>query len=142
MKKTVFQLVRYGIVGGMNTVVDALSYTIITRTSSFFEEHFLLAATLSFVVAGVVGFFLHKHWTFKDKQRLSHTQVLRFYTGAVSAFACNQAILWALVSAETHDIIAKLIASVSAGFLNFTIQKFWTFPTNSSGVQSNKNEVQ
>lgn len=128
MKATFFQLFRFGLVGIGNTAIDACVYIGLTRTSDFFAAQYLLAASVAFVAAGVNSFFWNKHWTFNDGVHYSHAQLVRFFIVALVAFVLNGVILWVLVSMNLNDIIGKLVASVSAGGINFLLQKFWTFP--------------
>ncbi len=129
MKKLFWQLVRFGIVGGGNTGLDVLIYVGLTRGVNWLGEHYLVAAVISFLISGVNGFIWNKHWTFKDKLKFTHGQLIRFYISAGVALSINQSLLWYFVSNELiHDVMAKVAAGVSAGGVNFLLQKFWTFP--------------
>lgn len=129
MKKFFGQLVKFGVVGVGNTALDLLVYLGLTRGFEWFGEHYLVAAVISFFVSGVNGFLWNKHWTFQDKLRFTHGQLLRFYVSAGVALSLNQVLLWQLVSQEIlHDAVAKVLAGVCAGGVNFLLQKFWTFP--------------
>lgn len=128
MKATFFQLVRFGIVGASNMALDAVIYIALTRTIPFFERYFLVAAFVAFVISAANSFVWNKHWSFKDKVKFSKKQLLKFYIASATALAINEGVLWTLVHEfEVFDIYAKLIASVSAGGINFVLQKFWIF---------------
>ncbi len=127
MKHTWFQLLRFTVIGSTNTVIDLGGYIILTRTSDWFGAHYLIAAVLSFFVAGINGFFWNKHWTFKHKSKYSHRHMVKYLTVATIALALNQLILWGLVSVAVYDIVGKFIAAVLAGGLHFLMQKHWTF---------------
>jgi putative flippase GtrA len=127
MKQAFFQLMRFGTVGGAHTVLDAGIYFVLTRNVSFFAAHYLYAAAISFFICSLSSFFWNKHWTFKHRVQFHHKQLLRFYMVGIVALVLNQLILWQLVRFELFDLIAKVIASVSAGVCNFLMQKFWAF---------------
>lgn len=127
MKATFFQLFRFGVVGTMNTVIDLAVYAGLTRGFDFFEEHYLVAALIAFIISGINSFFWNKQWTFKDTNQYTHRKLIKFYIAAGVALLVNELILWQLVEFELYDILAKLIAGTSAGVINFTLQKFWTF---------------
>lgn len=129
MKVVIFQFIRFGIVGAGNTVLDALIYISLTR---FFHLHYLLAAAIAFLIAGLNSFVWNKHWTFRDAVSYSHIQLVRFYVAAGVAFIMNEGVLWIVVSSGVYDIIGKLIASFSAGGVNFLLQKFWTFSSRAT----------
>lgn len=128
MKKHLYQLVRFGIVGASNTVIDIALYAALTRGSTFFGEWYLFAALISFVIAGLNGYFWNKHWTFKDGMHFSHKQLMAFYCVGGVTLGANLLLLWLFVSAGMNDVLAKLIAAVTAGIGNFLMQKFWIFP--------------
>lgn len=56
---------RYIIVGGIIYVADFLIYLlVVTFSTSLFIEGNIIGR----IVGAIIGFFLHKHWTFKGKQ--------------------------------------------------------------------------
>ncbi|MBI2410347.1 MAG: GtrA family protein [Candidatus Kerfeldbacteria bacterium] len=129
MKVTVFQFMRFTIVGATNTVLDAFIYIALTRSTDFFHRWYLLAAAIAFFLSSANSFFWNKHWTFKDGIHYSHAQLMRFFMVAGVAFFLNEILLWLCVEFfHVHDIVAKLLASIGAGGINFLMQKFWTFP--------------
>lgn len=128
MKRTFFQLVRFGVVGCGNTLIDALVYMTLTRTMGFFAVHYLLASTGAFIISGINSFMWNKHWTFKDGISYSYAQLVRFFVVIGITYGFNQLFLWSFVSFGVYDILAKVCAGVLAGGFNFTLQKVWAFP--------------
>ncbi len=131
MKKSLFQLIRFGIVGSSNTALDIGFYAALTRWVPFFGEFYLFAATLSFLVAGLNSYIWNRRWTFKDGTGIHGVQLLRFYVVQSAIFGMNLLLLWFFVEAGVHDVVAKALAGVSAGLVNFGLQKFWVFRQNS-----------
>jgi putative flippase GtrA len=127
MREAIAQLIRFGLVGTSNSLIDLALYIGLTRGSDFFARHFLLAALIAFLIAGLNSFYWNRRWTFKNGNGFVRDQVLRFYVAAGLALTVNEVLLWALVGAGLHDIAAKVIAGGSAGLVNFLLQKFWTF---------------
>ncbi|MFH1426548.1 MAG: GtrA family protein [Candidatus Kerfeldbacteria bacterium] len=128
MKKAFFQLIRFGVVGTANTAIDALVYVALTRSVGFFEQHYLWAAVIAFIVSGINSFFWNKKWTFKDRVKYTNRKLLKFYIAAGVALAVNAFFLWFFVQLGVWDVAAKVIGGVCAGLVNFSLQKFWTFP--------------
>lgn len=127
MKKHFFQFVRFGVVGAMNTVFDLLMYAGLTRSMDFFRAHYLFAAFIAFAISTLNSFIWNKHWTFRDTLKFHHSQLIKFYIGAGVTLVLNQAFLWLFVNLGVYDIFAKVLASLTAGGVNFMMQKFWTF---------------
>lgn len=140
MKKTVFQMLRFGVVGSSHLLLDLAIYYSLTRGVEFFENHYLGAAVVSFCLSSLSSFFWNKHWTFKHKVQFHHMQLVRFYGVVTTALVINQLVLWAAVRAGLFDIYAKVVASLSAGLINFTMQKLVAFPHRSPVVEDDENE--
>lgn len=151
-KKTQRQFIKFLIIGTANTALDFVIYLLLTRAFEYFEEHYLVAAAISFLIAGGNSYYWNKRWTFRDKTAITKRQLLRFYSASGVGLVVNQFTLWATVQilsatvlgekypnngildvqsvnylADHLDLIGKLIASVAAAGVNFAMQKLWTF---------------
>ena len=121
------EFLRFGFVGLCNTVLDFTVYYVLTRNFLFWGDHVVAAAAVSFCVAVASSFFLNNFWTFRrDAQSLHHRSV-KFFIVALAGLAWNSAILYGLISAGLHDILAKLAATAVVMMWNFILQKTWTF---------------
>lgn len=128
MKHHIFQMMRFGIVGSVNTALDFFVYFALTRGIEFFVDHRIVASIIAFLVAGLNSFYWNRHWTFKVQEHYTHAQLVRFYCSAGTALVINTGILWLLLERTyTHDLVAKIVASIAAGCVNFLLQKFWAF---------------
>lgn len=121
------QFVKFCFVGVSNTVIDAAIYIGLTRGSVWFAEHYLIAAILAFIVAGLNSFYWNRRWTFAVAHTYTHGELAKFYMANGVAFIVNTGLLWLLVSGGMFDIAAKLLAGVTAGGMNFLMQKLWAF---------------
>ncbi|MFC1645430.1 GtrA family protein [Patescibacteria group bacterium] len=69
-KDTLKQLVRFGLVGIMNTFVDLLILNIETIATGIKEgAGYSVQKGISFLAAVIFSYFLNKHWTFQDKSK-------------------------------------------------------------------------
>lgn len=134
MKHLFWQLVRFGIVGGSNTVIDVGIYTALTRFIPWFGDNIFWAASVSFIIAGLNGYYWNKRWTFKNTQQYSHQQLMKFYIAAGIAYAVNQSFLFLFIDLGIYDVLAKALSGISAGVINFAIQRFWTFRHSDDGA--------
>ena len=118
------QLIKFFLVGASNTALDFVIYIILTRV---FHLYYLIAATISFIVAVTWSFTLNRSWTFKVKRGLA-TQYPIFFLVNFGVLLLNNGILYLLVDySRVNDLLAKLLASLILGIINFTINKLWTF---------------
>lgn len=126
-RPTFRQFVKFGIVGACNTVLDFAVYLALTRTSAFWGEHIIMAATVSFLVAVASSFFFNNFWTFRRDANDLSSRSIKFLIVATGGLCWNALILGLLTRAGMYDIIAKLIATGMVLAWNFTMQKRWTF---------------
>lgn len=126
-RKTVGQFVRFGLVGGFNTVLDFSVYYMLTRSSSFWGEHLVLAAVASFTVGVISSFILNNFWTFRQSAAGWRSRIWKFFIVAVGGVSWNALLLFVFVNLGMFDLYAKAIATAAVLFWNFTLQKMWTF---------------
>ena len=116
MKRTILQFSKFGIIGIGNTAIDLAVYAALTRGFSFFGEHYLVAAFISFVISGVNGYYWSRKWTFKHHSGRVHKtttrQIVKFYIASAVALAVNQGFLYLFV--DHFDILSE-IAKVLSG---------------------------
>lgn len=129
MSTTMKQIIKFGIIGVANTIIDMVIYIGLTRLTDYFAEHYLVAATIAFFIAGAHGYLWNKYWTFRDKTAISSKQVALFYIASGIGLVTNQLLLWGVVSTfgQEYDIYGKIIASGGAAVVNFIFQRLWTF---------------
>ena len=119
------QVIKFGIVGVSNILVDVLVYWLLTR---FGHLYYILAATVSFLAANIWSYFWNRRWTFHDDNRAIVRQYLKFLAANIVAILLNLGVLFVLVDfLRLDDIIAKITASIVVGLINFTLNKKWAF---------------
>ncbi|MCW1930472.1 MAG: GtrA family protein [Candidatus Kerfeldbacteria bacterium] len=133
-RASIKQILRFGIVGISNTMIDALVYVALRHESAFFEKHFLFASLIAFCVATLNSFFWNKHWTFKHKSLYSHKQLAGFYFLSSVALCVNQITLYVVTKLIIPGLPAKLIASATTSIVSFIMQKRTIFKTHKSVV--------
>ncbi len=132
MKRTILQFSKFGIIGIGNTAIDLAVFKALIRGFSFFADHYLYASFISFIISGINGYYWSRKWTFKHHSGRVHKtttrQIVKFYIASAIALAVNQAFLFLFVE-HLHIIkdIAKVLSGMSAGGINFALQKLWTF---------------
>ncbi|VVS98536.1 GtrA-like family protein [Sphingomonas sp. EC-HK361] len=89
------QLIRFGIAGGLSTVIYAAVYLPLT-TFVFDRRHAVYAVPFAFAVAVTAGFFLHSRWSFKDhgSRDRGGWQQAQFVAVQASGMALNALVTW------------------------------------------------
>lgn len=100
MKKLFNEMVRFGIVGIINTL---LGYILITTFYNVFHWNYWISSGTSYVIGGIFSYFANKSFTFKAE---GHT--VRY----VFKFAINIIVCYLLA----YGIARPLVRSVMAGY--------------------------
>jgi putative flippase GtrA len=119
------QLAKFGVVGLSGYVVNLVVYALLLKQAGV---HYLLAATVSFLVAATNNYIWNRLWTFRRQRGHVAYQGLRFLIVAVLAYGANLLVLTGLVEVAGVDkIVAQAIAIVLVTPLNFIGNKLWSF---------------
>ena len=146
------EILRYGIVGVLTTVVNLTVYYVCSRllfAAQFNENEALCAIAcncISWAFAVVFAFFANRSFVFAETRRggvlwlqFGSFVLLRSGSGVVENFTPSL-----LIHLGMHDILAKVLVSVAVIVLNFFFTKFVTFAkrkrphTDSATAESDK----
>lgn len=119
------QLAKFCVVGAAGYLVNLVVYTIALHAGA----HYLVAATISFLVAATNNYYWNRHWTFHDRHRHAGVQGLQFLVVSATALAANLLVLDLLVKLGLGEKPAQSIAIVVATPLNFLGNRLWSFRT-------------
>ena len=95
-RATLGQLLRYGVAGGVITLLVAASYWAIAE---FLHVDPMVSLTIVFLFFSAVSYLTHGAFTFKghgDRDR-QHVRATRFLMVNILGFALNQFFVWGLV---------------------------------------------
>ncbi|MDD4606721.1 MAG: GtrA family protein [Patescibacteria group bacterium] len=127
--KNLQQFIRFSLVGVLNTCLDFLVYTGLTRLISFFSQCYLIANFISFVCAVISSYILNKNWTFQDKSKQGNSlKFSKFILVASVGLILNELILFSLVKyVGMYDLLAKAMATILVLIWNFMASKYLVF---------------
>ncbi len=91
------QLAKFAIVGAVGAVINLGVYKGLLHAGL----HYLLAATVSFLVAVTSNYTWNRIWTFRDRRAGVAVQGARFFVVSTLGLAANLLILHLLVRAGT-----------------------------------------
>jgi putative flippase GtrA len=119
--RALVQFVRYGLVAAIGLVVDFGGLVLLKEV---FGVHYVLAATISFVVALVVNYALSIWWVFPKSQYSRRREFMMFGVIGLVGLGINDLMLWALTSGlGVHYMWSKVITTVGVFFWNFFARK-------------------
>ncbi|ASP37497.1 polysaccharide biosynthesis protein GtrA [Bacterioplanes sanyensis] len=121
LKPLLMQLLRFGLVGGLATVVHlAMAWWAIQQwpeLSPFWVN------LIAFVVAFQVSFWGHSRFTFRQQGHW-----LKFLSVTVTGFAINNSFLWVFLTLGVEDSFLAICLSVAlVPLFVFVASKLWVF---------------
>lgn len=131
------RLIRYGVAGGVNTLVD---FGILNLLIWIFQATAGVALVLcngvAFAVASINAYFLHKVWTFEEKSNSSAGQYVLFLVCAVGGLVVNSLVIYLLtklifppdwISPVLWANIAKACATAASMIWNYLTYRQFVF---------------
>jgi putative flippase GtrA len=129
------QLVKYGLVGVLNTLLTAVIIWILLYILSDQDSHESPSAFVMFIanstgyLAGLINsFILNRNWTFKSKSDWKFS-LLRFLIAFAVCYCLQLGVVLWLNSVEmiTSAYLCQLVGIVVYSVLNFFLNKYYAF---------------
>ncbi len=133
LHKSLKELIKFGIVGVVNTLLDMVIYLILTVYFGIFKY---LAQTISYSISMIHSYLVNRFWTFGRRGKVeSAAEPVKFVAvNLISlgiSFLCFYLIgFWTqnLVVADNMRLfIEKLIVTPTVMAVNFLLNKIWVF---------------
>lgn len=139
------QVLRFGLVGGLNTLVDLLILNGLLRLFPTNSSLMLLAYNaLAYGLGAVNSFFLNKYWTFGQKQRTTRRELARFTLTTLCGIGWSTIILW-LASKALHSLpvnttvwanASKMVAIGGTALISYLGIRLWVFVSKAQKEQT------
>lgn len=130
------QLTCFGLVGGLNTLLDILAFNVLLFLFPTTNALRLVAFNaLAYCVGAGNSFVCNKYWTFQHSRRTSRRELLRFATTTSLGMAFNSSILW-LAGLALHSLqinttlwanVAKILAISATMLISYLGMRLWVF---------------
>src|SRR6266480_5266801 len=147
-KRWIGQVLRFGLVGGLNTIVDLLILNMLLLlfpTSS--TRMILIYSAIAYSLGAVNSFLLNKYWTFGYRQRTTWREVVRFIVTTLCGIGWSSIILW-LASNALHPLLvnttiwanaSKVIAISGTALISYLGMSLWVFVNKARKEQTQFN---
>ena len=117
------QIIRFGIVGVIATVVD---FAILIVLKELLNVDVLIASAISFCVSVAVNYLLSMAFVFKSKNQNKAKEFIVFVLLSIGGLGLNELILWIGVKlVSVYYLIVKLFALVIVPIYNFITRKIF-----------------
>ncbi len=122
------QLVRFGIAGGLSSVIYSIVYLPLTRFV-FAPERAVAAVPFAFAVAVTAGYFLHSRWSFKGHAaEPGAAKHVKFVLVQGTGLAINALVTWiGTAFLHLHPWVPLIPAVFLAAIVTFVLNRFWVF---------------
>ena len=133
------QFIKFGIVGLSNTIISYVIYILtllgLQSVGFFPSTDYLIAQFVGFVLSVLWSFYWNNKFVFQDKKENRnwlHTLVKTYISYAFTGIVLNSilSIIWVEVF-HWPKLIAPIINLLISVPLNFILNKFWAFKSNS-----------
>jgi dolichol-phosphate mannosyltransferase len=127
-RRGVRQFVKFGIVGASGFVVNLVLFTALQRVVPHHDEplQYNVIYTIAFLAGGVSNYYFNRIWTFKSTGHAVR-EGMQFLTVSGIALVVGL-IVSALVSPWLgHGHRTWFLGTVAGIFVNFFLNKYWTF---------------
>lgn len=117
---------KFSVVGISGVIVNLIVYS----TLIYFHIHYLLAASIAFLLAVSNNFYWNFIWTFKNRARDKSTKQKYFTFLAISFvnFLINLGLLKLFIETlDLNKVISQILAIGIVSILNFTANHLITF---------------
>lgn len=154
LRVSLWQFVRFCVVGGSGVIVNLLVFTLVLLVWLLASGHIhsvsglasavhglvvkkdtqgvpaaaaYLANGAGFIVSVMTNYYLNRRWTFRSTKDVAG-ELPKFFTVSVIAYGGQLGIFWALrEQAHLAPIPSQLIAIVFVMPINFVANKLWSF---------------
>ena len=130
------QMLRFGMVGCLNTLLDLLALNVLLWLWPTHNVGMLLIDnSIAYSFGAVNSFLFNKYWTFRCPGRAGWREVLRFALTTLAGVICNNLLLW-LMSNLLHPVFlsaflwanaSKLIAIGGTVLISYLGMRLWVF---------------
>lgn len=124
-KESLKQLIKFGLVGALNTLVDFAVYQLLVRLGL----HYALAQCVSYSCGLLNSYFFNSRWTFRKERKYTKQEFLRFLAVNLCSLGLSVLLLRLCyeVLAIQSDLIAKALVTPFVMLINFIANKLFVF---------------
>ena len=147
MNKSFKQLIQFGMIGVVNTILNFLIYQIFIHFCHFslsfwiFTIHdYMVGYTIAFIITVASAYYLQNRFVFESKEQKHSTKIFKTYTAYFITFLITQVCLWLIIDViarpqvinvadfaiyiKTWAIIPPIFITIPT---NFLVHKFWVY---------------
>jgi putative flippase GtrA len=123
------EAVRFAVVGTACVLLNAGLFEVLVQRKRW---NYLAVTMLGFFAVNLLGFLLHRWWTFRATRSPASPQAVRFFSIQAASLGLNLLLMWLLVGkGAVNPVLASIVVSLLFAAGNFLAQRLWTFRAGS-----------
>lgn len=123
MKKLIIQLIKFGIVGVISTIID---FGVLWFMKEIINTEVLTASAISFSVSVIVNYVLSMLFVFESKGTGKIKEFIIFVVLSIGGLLLNQFVMWLGTEVLTfYYVWVKLFACIFVSIYNFITRKIF-----------------
>lgn len=150
-RTSLWQVMRFGIVGGLNTAIDLLVFNVIIFCFPTQMPALLVTYNaFAYATGALNSYILNKFWTFKHTQAIKSKEVGRFVLINAFGILCNSILVGLISISVSHSLLsntliwantAKVLAILGTSTLSYLGMRLWVFADKFQIQQTEASEV-
>jgi len=127
-RRGVRQFVKFGIVGASGFIVNLIAFTLLQRVVPNHDQalQYNVIYSIAFLAGGVSNYYLNRIWTFRSTGHAVR-EGAQFMSVSLIALAVGLLVSAVVGPYLGHGHRTWFIATLAGIFVNFFLNKFWTF---------------
>ena len=118
------ELIAYGIVGGITTVINFISYWVVSR---FLYVPVVPSAITAWVIAFIFAYWANRTFVFRSHNPIL-PEVTEFFLCRVSTGVLDVVIMYVFADVlRLYDVAVKITSNIIVIILNYIASKFFIF---------------
>ena len=123
MKKLINQILKFGLVGVIATIIDFAVLYILTE---FLHVHYLISSIISFIVSVIFNYILSIKWVFEVNHKQTKKDFIIFVVLSVIGLGINSLLMYLLVDKlKFYYMFSKVFATGVVMVYNFITRKIF-----------------
>ncbi len=128
------EVIWYLIIGGLTTLINILSYFLVTNTflNPLDKIELQIAEIISWIVAVIFAYFTNRKYVFKKDNNISLKEISAFFSSRIITLLIEMILMYIFVSTlKYNDKIIKIVVQFIVIVLNYIFSKFIVFKKTS-----------
>jgi len=121
---TVLQFIKFGCVGGINTIVSLAIYYVMV----YFNLDYIIAIITSYIGSSIIGYLLSRIWVFKAHNTKITYSFIKYYMVYGASLVINIVLMYLWIDiCDLSKYLAPLLTLCITVPFNYVLSKLWVF---------------